>query len=273
MTFHQLVQGLSKVSVDPSGEAVQIVSALCGHTREWCLLNRHAELPERAAEILNLRLSSEPLQYILGEAWFYGYKFYVSHDCLIPQPDTEHCVLSAIKYLKSGGTLLDLCTGSGCIAISVLMERADIRAIGVDISVGALKIASTNAKLHGLEQRLDLYCIDVLNPLSIRDYISSADVIVSNPPYINSDVIDTLSSEVRCEPRLALDGGADGLDFYRRFILDYTPLMKRDAAMILEIGYDQSERIEQLCAKADVTCIFRKDFGGNIRVAEITRTK
>jgi release factor glutamine methyltransferase len=106
----------------------------------------------------------------------------------------------------------------------------------------------------------------------IPDLIRHADVIVSNPPYINTDVIASLSAEVQHEPHIALDGGIAGMDFYRRFVLDYIPLMKEGAVMILEIGYDQAERIRALCQLIGASCTIHRDFGGNDRVAEISRT-
>ncbi len=273
MTYHTLVQQLNEIgSSDPSGEAILLIASLLGRSREWCLLNRHTELPDEINKALIRRQSGEPLQYIIGEAWFYGYMFTVSPDCLIPQPDTEHAVMLALQHLRERNSLLDLCTGSGCIAISILKENASAHAVAVDISPKALDVARSNAAYHHVDNRLRLLEQDVMDTATMPQLITQADVIVSNPPYINSDVIDSLPSEVQHEPRIALDGGDDGMDFYRRFILDYAPLMKLEAVMILEIGYDQSERILALCESAQLSCRLHKDYGGNIRVAEISRS-
>lgn len=270
MTYLTLLKRLSELGADaPAHEALEMARVLAGRTREWCMCNRETELPECIDSAVAKRECGVPLQYILGEAWFYGNRFTVSPDCLIPQPDTEHCVAIALDHLHDGGRLLDLCTGSGCIAISVLKEAAVVAA-AIDISPAALAIAQNNAISHGVADRLRLIESDVLST-DILPHIADADVIVSNPPYIDSDVIDTLSDEVRHEPRIALDGGSDGMLFYRRFIRELAHVMKRDAVMILEIGYDQSERILDLCSKEHLNCRLHRDFGGNVRVAEITR--
>ena len=269
MTYHQLLAELTAIGAgDPAGEAV----ALSGMSREWCLLNRHAPLPDSAEEGLRRRKCGEPLQYITGEAWFYGHRFHVTPDCLIPQPDTEHAVYHALPHLPDDGILCDLCTGSGCIAISALLEKPGTSAVAMDISPPALAVARENAVTHHVSNRLRFLEADVMDADVMLPLIETADVIVSNPPYINTDIICGLSIEVLFEPLLALDGGADGMEFYRRFILDYAPRMKKDAVMILEIGYDQSERIAELCTEANLSCTLHRDFGGNIRVAEISRT-
>ena len=147
-------------------------------------------------------------------------------------------------------------------------ENISATATAIDISEPALAIAKQNSAEHGVCARLALIKANVLVD-DISEYVRSADVIVSNPPYINSDVIDTLSAEVLNEPRIALDGGDDGMIFYRHFINSLAPLMKPSAVMILEIGYDQSERISALCDDAGLSCTLHRDFGGNIRVAII----
>ena len=271
MTYIQLINKLTDAGAGvPSHEAAEILRVRLNKSREWCLANRDAELPDEVDAILELRKSGIPLQYILGEAWFYGYRFAVTPDCLIPQPDTEHTVALALKYLPSGGKLLDLCTGSGCIPIAILNESSDASAAALEISEGAIAVATRNAALHNATERLRIINTDVLAD-DITDLISEADVITSNPPYINTDVIATLSEEVKHEPFIALDGGADGMVFYRHFIKNLAPHMKPAAVMVLEIGYDQADRIAKLCSENDLACTLHKDFGGNFRVAEIRK--
>ncbi len=204
----------------------------------------------------------EPLAYILGEWYFYGEVYKVSPDCLIPQPDTEHLVDKLIKLLPINGRFADLCTGSGCIAISSLAHRKDSSAVAVDISDGALMLACENAGINGVSERLELKKADILKQSALGD--DTFDIIVSNPPYIKTDVIKTLDSEVRAEPLIALDGGRDGLDFYRAIIGRYSKNVKKGGYMILEIGYDQADDIKKLC-----DCEIFKDYGGNDRVAVI----
>lgn len=269
MTYFELIRHLSDIGASsPAYEASELVRVLYGKSREWCMQNRNAELPCSIDTALKQRINGVPLQYILGEAWFWGNRFVVSPDCLIPQPDTEHCVSLSLKHLAPGGKLLDICTGSGCIAISILKENISATAAAIDISEPALAIAKQNSTDHGVSDRLTLIHANALAD-DITEYVRDADVIVSNPPYINSDVICTLSDEVRHEPRIALDGGDDGMIFYRHFINNLAPLMKPSAVMILEIGYDQSARISEFCNNAGLSCELHRDFGGNIRVAII----
>ena len=269
MTYFNLINRLSDIGASsPTHEANEMIRVMLGKSREWCMQIRDAELPSVIDSALKKRADGFPLQYILGEAWFWGNRFTVSPDCLIPQPDTEHCVSLALKNLTPGGKLLDICTGSGCIAISILKENLSASATAIDIWAPALAIAELNAAQHSVTDRLSLIQADALTD-DISEYVNDADVIVSNPPYINSDVIDTLSPEVRHEPRIALDGGSDGMIFYNHFINTLVPIMKPSASMILEIGYDQSERISALCENAGLSCTFHRDFGGNIRVAVI----
>ncbi len=270
MTYLTLLKRLEACGSNvPAAEA----AALCGKPRDWCLLHRDELLPPEIEDLLRRREAGEPLQYILGEAWFYGYAFRVTPACLIPQPDTEHVVDLALQRLRSRMRILDLCTGSGCIAISILKENTALTADAIDISHDALQIAKLNAERLSVSDRIRFHECDALQSKKIPALIAKADVVVSNPPYIDSDVIDTLSPEVRHEPRLALDGGSDGMLFYRRFILDYTKHLRPDAYMLLEIGYDQADRIADLCKKAGVSCKLHRDFGGNIRVAEISRNE
>jgi len=256
-------------TTDPGGEA----AALIGKPYEWCLCNPTVPLPDIVEARLLRRENGEPLQYILGEAWFYGYPFKVSPACLIPQPDTEILVELALRRTEYGMHILDLCTGSGCIPLSILKENESLTADAVDISSDALAIAEENARRLNVDEHVRFYQADVFRDPRVQLLVSSAHLILSNPPYINTDVIPTLSEEVQREPHIALDGGVDGMDFYRHFIRNLTPLMKPDARMILEIGYDQSERMEALCTEAGLTCTLHRDFSGNIRVAEITRSE
>lgn len=269
MTYLSLIKAFTELgSFAPSHEAAELIFALTGKSREWCILNKDDELPDSIDAAMQKRTAGIPLQYITGEAWFYGNRFKVSPDCLIPQPDTEHLVMLAMKYAKNSSGILDLCTGSGCIAISMLKENVTVKAWAIDISDAALDIARENAKLHDVTDRVQFLHADVLNT-DIGKLCAEADIIVSNPPYINTDVIPTLSAEVQHEPTIALDGGADGMVFYRHFLNVLAKHMRPDAVMLLEIGYDQASRIAELCEKHDLFCRFHKDFGGNTRVAEI----
>lgn len=270
MTYHTLVSRLRNCgSAAPDHEASELVRLIDKKDKTWCLLNSSVPLSDDIEAALAKRESGIPLQYILGEAWFYGYSFAVSSNCLIPQPDTEHLVAHALAYVREGNRIVDLCTGSGCIAISILKETAKVTAVAADISADALDIARKNAERHGVTDRIEFIETDLLH-CPMAPLLSDADIILSNPPYINTDVIPTLSIEVQNEPAIALDGGSDGMDFYRHFINVIPPVMKPTAKIFFEIGYDQGEKISALCADKGLKCRLHKDFGGNFRVAEIS---
>ncbi len=272
MNYLELLDLLRQSGSDsPSAEAVDLFAHFTGRTREWCLLHRTDPLPDSIRKAAEKRRDGIPLQYILGEAWFYGDRYLVSPDCLIPQPDTEILADLALHALRPGQDLLDLCTGSGCIAVSILKRVPDANGIAVDLSAAALALAKRNAQENGVGERLVFFREDILHSERTPSEIAAADVIVSNPPYINTDVIPTLSAEVRHEPLMALDGGTDGMVFYRRLV-SLASFLRPSGVMFLEIGYDQRDRVEALCREAGLLVRFHRDFGGIDRVAEIRRS-
>ena len=223
---------------------------------------------KRAELLAERRNTREPLEYILGKAWFFGLCFDVTSDCLIPQADTEIVCDRLISKLKSGARFADICTGSGCIALAALANTKNTTAVGYDISEAALHIAKRNAEKLGLQTRFSAQKADVFSP-DFLDGEELFDWIVSNPPYIETAVIETLSPEVQREPHIALDGGTDGLDFYRRLLEVCPSHIKKGGALLLEIGYDQREELEMLCKAHGFPCEFYRDFGGNDRVCAV----
>lgn len=211
----------------------------------------------------------EPLAYVIGEWYFWNETYRLNRDCLIPRPDTEHLTQWLIENAPRGGRFADLCTGSGCIAISTLAHRPDLTAIGIDISAGALEMAAYNAEANGVSDRFAPILADVLTGEGLEGQF---DVIVSNPPYIHTSVIDTLSVQVQAEPRRALDGGEDGMDFYRAILTHYRRYLSPQGVFLLEIGYDQGDAIRALAAAHGLSCEVKKDYGGNDRVAILTAT-
>jgi len=205
----------------------------------------------------------EPLAYILGEWYFYDERYILNSDCLIPRPDTEILVEKIIKLLPQNGRLLDLCTGSGCVAISVLAHRPDCTATAVDISKRALEAAKENAVINGVADRIKFICEDIAAFTPCEKY----NVISANPPYIAAGVIPTLEKELSFEPRRALDGGEDGLDFYRIINSRYFDHLEQYGCLALEIGYDQADAAKTLFGGH--RCTVYKDYGGNDRVAVI----
>ena len=195
---------------------------------------------ERYRDLLQKRGSHIPLQHLTGTCDFMGLTFQVNDQVLIPRQDTETLVESALSRLKEGDRALDLCTGSGCIILSLEKLAPGIRGLGADISAAALAVAKRNRDSLGLESD---FCISDL----FEGIEGVFDMIVSNPPYIASGKIPGLMEEVRgFEPLLALDGGADGLDFYRRIVKDARDFLKPGGWLGLEIGYDQREAVEEL---------------------------
>ncbi len=221
-----------------------------------------------AKKIVQRRNTREPLEYILGYAWFYGLCFDVTPDCLIPQSDTEILCEKVISRLKKGARFADICTGSGCIALAALSQTENTAAIGYDISNGALSIAKRNAEKFDLSNRFTTIQADVFS----SDFLTDAgefDLIASNPPYIQTNVIETLSPEVQKEPHIALDGGEDGLRFYRRLLEVCPKHIKKGGFLLMEIGYDQKEALSSLCRSYGFAFEFYKDFGGNDRVCAV----
>ncbi|MBP3436779.1 MAG: peptide chain release factor N(5)-glutamine methyltransferase [Clostridia bacterium] len=217
------------------------------------------------ASAVKRRLSREPLQYILGETGFYGEAFSVSPACLIPRADTEILVEEAIRRLPKGALFADLGTGSGCIALSVLRHRPDTSAIAVDISRDALDIAKKNAVRLGLSERIRFLEADLLSP-SPLSLVKEADAILSNPPYIRQGVLEDLAPELSFEPLSALNGGRDGLLFYKAILSSYFPSL-----FLFEIGFDQGQALFALGKEKGYTPALKKDLGGNDRVVILTR--
>lgn len=201
------------------------------------------DVEQRILDILEARRLRIPLQHILGKWNFMGLDFEVSPDALIPRADTEIIVECAMKSLSDGMRILDLCTGTGCILISLLKYSNDCTGIGVDISHKALDLARSNAgAILPDDGRVDFLEGDLYTPVS-----GEFDIIVSNPPYIPSAVIETLEPEVKDhEPRLALDGGTDGLDLIRRIVSGADEYLIRGGYLFIEIGYDQGEAVSSI---------------------------
>ena len=223
----------------------------------------------QAREIIRIadeRLSGRPLWYIIGDADFYGYTVKVDERVLIPRPETEELASLVISAAETGQSVLDLCTGSGAIAIAVYKEleknNRKVEMTAVDISEDALALAKENAEINGADIRF--VCSDLFTRLRER-----YDIIVSNPPYIPTAEIDTLQREVKDhEPRLALDGGADGLDIYRRIAGEIGKYLKRGGMLIMEVGAGQAQDVVKLFKHCSCAMIV-KDFNGIDRFVKI----
>jgi release factor glutamine methyltransferase len=195
-------------------------------------------------DVVERRAAGEPLQYITGYQDFYGRSFRVTPDVLIPRPETELLVEAALG-LMHGSRFCDVGTGSACIAVTLLCERPDSRAVGLDVSPAALAVARENAGAQRVDQRIEFHvsdCFDAL-PENTRPF----DLIVSNPPYVAADVVAGLQREVKDhEPMVALTPGPDGLSIIRRLITEAPQFLQKDGHLLLEIGFDQGEAVREL---------------------------
>ncbi len=201
-------------------------------------------------EFLDSRAQGEPSQYITGRQEFYGLEFEVTPDVLIPRPETELLVETALKLIASEADVLlcDLGTGSGCIAVTLLKQLPSARAVALDVSAAALEIAKRNAARHGVSDRIEFVLSDCFASLDQQHF----DLLVSNPPYVAEAAVATLQREVRdYKPRVALTAGADGLDVIRRLVNEAKDYLKRRGYLIFEIGFDQHAAVATLIDPQD----------------------
>lgn len=251
--------------VDARTDAWLLLTFICKIDRTFYYSHMDEEMSKaQFAEyenVLGKRIEHVPLQYITGEQDFMGLPFHVNEAVLIPRQDTETLVEEALKVIRPGMKVLDMCTGSGCILISILKNVVDVEGFGYDISKQAINVAKENAKLNNVTaafERSDLF----------DSVIDTFDVIVSNPPYIPTDVIAGLMPEVAVyEPFHALDGKEDGLYFYRKIVKECKEYLKPEGKLLFEIGHDQGEAVSQLMMEAGFTGVrVIKDLAGNDRV-------
>jgi release factor glutamine methyltransferase len=245
---------------------------ILGCRRDELYLNKNIKLSPSQKEFiisaLKRKALGEPLQYILGKTEFMGLEFKLNQDVFIPRPETEILVeytLNLISHLeKNYLKILDLCTGSGCIAISLAkyITEKNIVFYACDLSYQALKVAKINAKINQVE--INFLNTDLFKAIKSNSF----DIIVSNPPYVPKGEIDKLSKEISYEPRMALDGGEDGLDFFRRIIGEVGFYLKDDGFLIMEIGFGQLNSIKNLFKNSKnlriIDCI--KDYSNIERV-------
>jgi len=272
MTYKDLLSRLKAISPEEyEYEARVLIECIAGQKIQYYLSDPMRNIDSRELEAaLEKREERVPLQYILGEWDFYRQTYFVDESCLIPRSDTEILVEKAIGLLPRNAHFADLCTGSGCIAISTLCERTDTSAIAVDKFESTLALARKNAERNGVADRVELMLFDVLSEESRLDGMLF-DAILSNPPYIRPEVIETLSPEVKREPYAALYGGKDGLIFYRKIVEDYSKYLKNDGFFLFEIGYDQANDLRFIASHSGFECEIIKDYGGNDRVAYLKK--
>lgn len=235
--------------------------------RTWYLMHQKEEMKAaqyaRYQMLLTERGSRRPLQHITGTQEFMGIEFLVNDQVLIPRQDTEILVEEALKYCHEKMQVLDMCTGSGCIIISLMKHAEGIMGTAADVSSEALLVAAENAKRQNV-------CVDFRQGDLFENIDGTYDMIVSNPPYIPTNEITKLMKEVRCfDPMAALDGKEDGLYFYRKIITKSKIYLKASGWLLVEIGYDQGEAVSEMMKSADFTEVaVLKDLAGLDRVVK-----
>lgn len=261
--YSEIANELNYLGDEAKFEAKIIVCSLLSISADKYYMNKECALSEEiidsAHDIVKKRLTGYPLQYILGKWCFYGRDFIVSPECLIPRQDSEILCEEAIKIIKQNNyaSLLDVCTGSGCIGIT-LAKETNINTTISDISQSALEIAKKNAKLH--TANIKIIQSDLFNEIH-----GTYDLITINPPYLDDTDMLHLQKELEFEPRNALYGGTDGMDFYKRIADEFISYISDSGTLILEIGAKQGNAISSLFNK----CRIIKDYGNNDRVAII----
>lgn len=261
--------GISKLTEagieEARSDTLLLLDGICQVSRNDILLHGEEGLDEnqlqKYLEAIVRRCTHIPVQYITGVQNFMGLDFIVNENVLIPRFDTEILVEEVLKYLHDGFSILDMCTGSGCILLSLLHYSNDCMGVGVDLSEDALLVAEQNSKKLGVQA--SFLQSDLFEKVEGR-----YDIIVSNPPYIKSDVILGLMEEVReYEPMLALDGGNDGLTFYRKIIKESSRFLNGGGMLFFEIGYDQGKEVSRLMQEAGFLEVrIVKDYAGLDRV-------
>lgn len=255
-----------------SNIARELICAASGKTAEQMIADRELyasqEVCELAESFVQRYVKGEPMPYILGQWDFYDMTLTVTPDVLIPRDDTTVVTELAIKkalFLEQNPRILDLCTGSGCIGLAIAKRVKDARVTLGDISQAALRVARRNAQDLKLAARVKCVPIDVKKPA--QEFLGSFDLIVANPPYVTSEEMKTLDPSVRdFEPHIALDGGEDGLDFYRAIIRNFTPALRGNGYLCFEFGMGQENAVCALLERGGYEIIeLRKD------TADITR--
>ena len=244
-----------------------VLSNLLNNQRENLIINSDQKVSENTIfnfkKLIDRRVKQEPLAYILKNKEFWSKDFLVNRNTLIPRPETELLCEKVIEIFKNKNLhILDMGTGSGCIILSILSELKIARGVAIDISSEAINVAKKNAKTLGLKKRIKFF------NKSLEDiYGYKFDLIVSNPPYIRSSDIKNLPEEVkRFEPKIALDGGKDGLDVIKKVIYKSKSILKRSGWLALEIGYGQHYKVSQILKKQNFKEEFLiKDYKNNVR--------
>ena len=269
MKLSELRRRLAEAGIeDAAAEARLLFSHVTGLPAHRLICGDPVSNDPALEDLLSRRLDRVPLAYLLGSVDFFRETYRVTQGVLIPRPDTELLVEEAIRRIPRGARFADLCCGSGCIGISVLANRPDLTCVSVDLSPAAVALTEENAERNGVSDRIAVVCADLF---ALPAELSGFGAVLCNPPYIARSVIPTLSPEVLHEPQAALDGGGDGLDFYRELAGRLHSLLVPGGIALLEIGYDQKDAVTKIFSDAGAPPAILSDYGGNPRLAILSR--
>ena len=256
MNIKDLVDSGVKILKDnniknPILDAEIILSSIIKKERDYIILNETDQINQflikKFYNFINRRKIGEPISYIVKSKYFWNNCFYINKDVLIPRPDTEHLVEEVLKLVRvnSRKSVLDIGTGSGCILLSILKERKLLTGYGIDISKKSINVCKINAKKLEIKNRAKFYVSDI-----DKFFLGKYDIVVSNPPYIDTSKIKYLEKDVsKFEPRLALDGGVDGFSEITKVVSKTKDLLKKNGLFILEIGFKQKKKVVEILKK------------------------
>tara|TARA_E500000331_G_C17157776_1_gene670357 strand:- start:235 stop:1077 length:843 start_codon:yes stop_codon:yes gene_type:complete len=252
----------------PMLDAEILLSKIINKKKEFIIFNEKEEIDTsditKFYELINRRKRGEPISYIINKKYFWNNSFYVNKNVLIPRPDTEHLVEEVLKLTKtySNKSILDIGTGSGCMLLSILKERKLFKGYGLDISKKSINICKINAKRLKIRNRVKFYISNI-----DKFFLGKYDIIISNPPYIDSSRLKYLEKDIfKFEPKMALDGGVDGISEIIKVISKTKYLIKRNGLFILEIGFKQKDKVIKILKKKGfyIKKVI-KDYAGNDR--------
>lgn len=270
MTLNEAINVLNAAGIENAEFDARELFLHFGNFARHELISRSVSLDDEViTKPLTERAKRKPLQYIIGRVGFYRETYKVTPDCLIPREDTEILVDFAVKNIPEGETFLDICTGSGCIAISTLKNTKNTSCTALDISAPALAIARENAEKNGVLERIRFLNADALSFVPQEKVFA----ILSNPPYVTSDEYENLAPELYHEPKMALVGRDFGLEFYKKITSLTKNSIKKGGFIAFEIGKDQAESLIEIAEENGMTAEIINDFSAHPRVAVLRNIK